>query len=263
MGLKTPGTFCWADLMPVDQARAIAFYGDLLSWVAGDPVPENGGYSSQFLGELDFSTRVAGIAGALPGAPPRWLTYLATDDVEATAVHVAAAGGKVVFAPHVVPGQRSLAIFADPTGAAFGVWQADGHEGFGPFAVPGAFCWAEVYTREARAAAEFYADVFDLELDVLSETDDFTYLLLRIAGQDDPVFGVMQMGDAYPEHLGASWAAYLTTADTDASAKEVVRLGGKVIRQPWDSPFGHMALVEDTEGAQFYLSNPQRRNGQG
>ena len=65
---------------------------------------------------------VAGLGGQPPGMPegmpPVWNTYVATDDVAATAEKVTAAGGSVMMPPMQVMSAGEMAIFSDPGGAA-------------------------------------------------------------------------------------------------------------------------------------------------
>ena len=62
-----------------------------------------------------------------PGQPAAWTLYLAGDDVDATARAVTDAGGQVLVEPGDVGPLGRAVIAADPTGAAFGVWQAGTH----------------------------------------------------------------------------------------------------------------------------------------
>ena len=53
-----------------------------------------------------------------------------------------------------------MAVLADPTGAAFGVWQGGTNVGFGVVKEAGAVNWIELNTRDAEAAKAFYGAVF-------------------------------------------------------------------------------------------------------
>jgi predicted enzyme related to lactoylglutathione lyase len=69
----------------------------------------------------------------------------------------------------------TLAMVADPGGAAIGVWQADQHIGAGVAEEPGAMTWWEVNTRAFEDCRRFYGQVFgwDAEtLDAVLDTDD-------------------------------------------------------------------------------------------
>ena len=95
----TTGTPCWTDVMTPDVDRTVSFYSDLFGWEAErDPRPEAGGY-------VMFTKDGKNVAAASPpmpgaeGAPPHWSTYIASDDVEATAKRVSEAGGTVLMEP--------------------------------------------------------------------------------------------------------------------------------------------------------------------
>lgn len=262
MAAKPNGSFCWADLLPTDQARAEAFYASLAGWHTGPKHPDFD-YAMQFLGDDEVTaTRVAGISGAMEGVPGGWNLYLATDDYDATARAVKAAGGRVGLEKFEIPGSGIGGFFVDPAGVTFGVWQSTGHDGFGPFATPGGFAWAEAYSTDAAASRDFFAAVFGLDVAVLSETDEFTYFQLRVPGNEAPVFGVMQMGEQSP--VGGSrshFVAYLAVGDADEAAAHVVELGGTVVREPVDTPFGRLTTITDSEGATLNLVDPSRVSG--
>lgn len=54
----------------------------------------------------------------------------------------------------------TMCLARDPGGVVFGVWQAGTHEGFQAMAEPGAYTWAEVFTREPGKSDAFFPAVF-------------------------------------------------------------------------------------------------------
>jgi predicted enzyme related to lactoylglutathione lyase len=276
MSAKPTGTFCWADLLPVEQGRAIDFYAELAGWNAAVGGAEFGGYALAF-GGGDVESPSAMAAGLNPSiatirgfhesagreAPPMepgWTVYLATEDLEATVASVLAAGGQQLIPRMDVPGMGASTLCADPTGAAFGLWQSTGHDGFGVFGEPGAFCWAEVYSTDVAASRDFFVEALGLESTTLRESPEFTYYQLTVPGQAAASFGVMQMpaslGDA-PSHLGA----YLFVSGVDAAAARAAEQGGAVVNTPFDSPFGRMATLTDSEGATINIVDPSTATG--
>jgi hypothetical protein len=117
-----PGTPCWVDLGSPDLDASIEFYGSLFGW----DVPESasseatGGYRQAMKGGKPVS-------GMMPlmqeGQPPAWTSYVSVADAAATAAKVSEAGGSVIAEPMEVLDLGSMAVFADPTGAVFGIWQ--------------------------------------------------------------------------------------------------------------------------------------------
>jgi predicted enzyme related to lactoylglutathione lyase len=56
-----------------------------------------------------------------PEAPPFWLVYFATDDIEATAGRVSELGGNIL-APPMDIGIAKIAVVQDPQGAVFALY---------------------------------------------------------------------------------------------------------------------------------------------
>src|SRR5674476_1103353 len=80
--------------------------------------------------------------------PNVWSTYLASDDLDATAAKAKAAGSQFMMEPMEVMTAGRLAFAIDPTGAPYGIWQAGDHKGVGVYNEPGALVWNELMTRD-------------------------------------------------------------------------------------------------------------------
>jgi uncharacterized protein len=129
-----PGLPSWADLASPDADESASFYGELLGWEATDPSEEHGGYR-QFMKD---DKQVAGLAPIEDeGQPPSWNIYIAVSDAKEIADKVDDAGGEVKVDPMEVGELGTMAVFADPTGAYFGVWQAGEHKGADVVSEPG------------------------------------------------------------------------------------------------------------------------------
>lgn len=90
------GTPCWIDYGAADLAAAKAFYSELLGWTYTGGEEEYGGYLTAQVG----GHPAAGLAPQMgPDDPPKWTTYFATDDADATAARITEAGGTVLVAP--------------------------------------------------------------------------------------------------------------------------------------------------------------------
>lgn len=242
------GTPCWVDLGVSDIPKAIAFYSGLFGWNIPAGPPETGGYSVASLNGHD----TAGIGPKMGPAemPSMWTTYLASDDVDATAQKVRQAGGALVMEPMDVMEFGRMAVATDITGAVFGIWQGRQQTGAGLANAPGALTWSEHFSRDFEGAKAFYAALFGYEYgDMSSET--FTYATLLLAGHE--VGGIGAYPDGTPDSVPAAWSIYFGTADTDASVAAAVKAGGTVIREPADSPYGRTATVTDNQGAAFSL----------
>jgi predicted enzyme related to lactoylglutathione lyase len=67
------------------------------------------------------------------------------------------------------------------------------------------------------------------------------------------VGGIGELGGGTPAGAPAHWSTYFAVGDTDAAVATVTGAGGAVTREPWDSPYGRMAVVSDDQGAAFSL----------
>ncbi|GAA2854160.1 VOC family protein [Streptosporangium fragile] len=245
------GAPCWVELATPDAAAVSGFYAGLFGWTCQDQGEEFGHYT---MCSLD-GRAVAAISPA-QGAPPAgapssyWSVYLATSDVDAGAATVEANGGKLLAPPMDVPGFGRFAYATDPTGAAFGLWQAGPFSGAQLHDEPGALCWSEVTTTDGAAADTFYRALFGYEQEQTGDGAAFDYTVWRIGGTE--VCGRLQMDENWAG-IAPHWMAYFAVPDCDAAVRRVTELGGALGYGPFDTPHGRMAVVSDPAGAHFTL----------
>lgn len=245
-----PGTPSWVDLSSPDVDAAANFYGQLFGWTAVDSGPEGetGGYK---LFQQD-GQNVAGVMGQMQeGQPTVWSTYISVTDADETAEKVKAAGGGVVVEPMDVMDIGRMAVFSDPAGAVFGVWQAKTFTGADLVNEPNSLCWNETLTRDADAAKRFYLDVFPWTADKPQfEGAPDTYTVWSIDG--NAVGGMMPMTDEFfPAEVPSHWSVCFAVADCDQTVAKASELGATVTVPPTDMPIGRFAGLIDPQGAPF------------
>jgi predicted enzyme related to lactoylglutathione lyase len=245
------GTPCWADLSVPDVPAAVAFYSAVLGWSFTEPDDEFGGY-------VIGSVRGAAAGGVgpqqTPGQPAAWTLYLASDDVDATAKAVTAAGGHVLLEPGDVGPLGRMVIAADPSGAAFGVWQAGTHIGAGIVNEPGGITWEDLRSTDPDAARAFYTTVFGYSTEGL-EMAGPDYTTFSAHPGEAPLGGMGGMMGA-PDGTPSHWLVYFGVADVGAAVRAAEDAGGRVLAPPFDTPFGQMAVLADPAGAVFHVSDP-------
>jgi len=235
-----PGTPCWVDVATPDLERTERFYSRLFGW---KPAPRaQAAWSGYAMLQMD-GIDVAGVGQAAEeSGPPVWSTYFASAEVDATAERIVRAGGQVVIEPIDVFDAGRMCLGVDPTEAVFGVWQAGRHVGAGLVDEPVSFAWNELRTPDADAAAGFYGAVFGWVGEPLGDDPDFVY---RVMAAGSRSCGIWQQDGA------ARWSVYFAVVDPDAAAARAAELGGSVQREPTDTPYGRMAVLEDPLGAPF------------
>ncbi|BCM72435.1 MULTISPECIES: VOC family protein [Streptomyces] len=246
MAVQPEGTPCWADAMFSDVEGAKRFYGDVLGWTFGETSSEYGNYTQAYAD----GKAVAAVVPPMPGqeGQSQWCLYFASPDVAATAERIRENGGEVLMEPMQVGEFGTMCLAREPSGAVFGVWQAGTHEGFEATATPGAYCWAEVFTREPEQADAFLAAVFPYRMKEI-EDDAVDFRMFDVG--EDTVLGRMRMTDDFPPEVPSYINVYFTVDDCDAAVDRAVKLGGVLRFGPMSSPFGRFAALSDPQGANF------------
>ena len=181
--------------------------------------------------------------------PSAWTVYFDSADIAADAARVGELGGQVLMAPMQVGDQGQMAVFSDPTGAVFGLWQAGNHTGAQATDGDGSLAWVQVNTPDSARASAFYQALFHAES---VQMPDMDYRQLRHGEQGYAgVSGMVEPG------VPAHWIAYFYVADVDAAVQRAVQNGGTLLGEVMDTPFGRMALLADPAGANFWVMNPE------
>ncbi|MFC8132329.1 VOC family protein [Streptomyces sp. NPDC057302] len=246
MSAYPEGTPCWADAMFPDVAAAKSFYGELLGWTFDSGSEEFGGYTQA----RSDGKAVAAVVPRMQGmdGPAAWNLYFASPDAAATAAKIRDSGGTLAVEPMRVGDFGTMVTAQEPSGAYFSVWQPGTHEGFEKTGEPGAYCWAELTTRDPAATDAFLPAVFPFEVKKM-EVDDVDYSVLQVGGR--PALGRLKMTDDFPPDVPPFINVHFAVDNCDAAIVTVTKLGGQLLFGPMDSPFGRFATVADQQGAAF------------
>jgi uncharacterized protein len=246
------GAPCWADLWTSDVEGSRRFYGELFGWEATDPDPEFGGYFIFQRDGVDIAGGMGDMGEDMP-ANDTWKMYLATEDITKTA-EVAAANGATIISPPMAVGDLGIQlVMIDPTGAHLGAWQAKEFAGFSVVLEHGAPGWFELFTRDFGNAVDFYRTAFHWDTTVVSDTDEFRYTTMGDPMGGENLAGIMDASAFLPDGVPAHWSVYWEVDDVDGAVDKVRALGGAVVADPVDTPYGRLATVTDPAGAEFKL----------
>jgi uncharacterized protein len=288
------GVPCWVDASEPDAEAAVDFYGGLFGWHFEDAMPA-GSQSKYFIARaqaksssiFDTSGRlrsgdVAAVGSIRGGAEPtaRWNTYFWVDSADEAVSKVRDAGGDVVAETFDFMDACRTAMFTDPEGAAFCVWEAKEHRGARLVNDPGALVLNNLNTRDVERARSFYGSVFGWQTAAIGgeaegwilpgyadwlEREHDPELRRRMAQAgaperfEDVVASIIPIPDDQSD-TPAHWSVTFATDDADATAAKATELGGKVIVSPFDAPWSaprytiRITVVEDPQGATFSAS---------
>lgn len=240
------GTPCWVDLSAKDLQGAVGFYGELFGWTFEDAGEEAGHYHLANNG----GEQVAGIGPAMsPDQPSAWTTYIAADSADDVAKRVKDAGGSVVMEPFDVLDLGRMFIGVDTQGAAFGLWEAKKHIGAALYNEAGSLVWNDLHTRDLAPAKEFYQRLFGYTYQDM-ESDGSTYVVFDREPPGEGLGG-MDLDAAMPQGVPPHWLTWFGCENADHAAKKATDLGGTVLVEAFDSPFGRMAVLTGPEGEAF------------
>jgi predicted enzyme related to lactoylglutathione lyase len=276
-----PGVPCWVDTAQPDPEAAVNFYGPLFGWEFDDVMPPDA-EAKYFMARIRGKDVAA--VGSIPEALPQqamWNTYVAVESADEAASKVRDAGGSVVMEPFDVMDSGRMAVFTDPEGATFCVWQAGQSKGAELVNEHGTVNFNDLNTRDPEGAKRFYGSVFGWEtLDLPGGFQMWTlpgygdYLerdnpdlrknqeeMDAPKGFEDVVASIIPIGDDQPD-TPLHWNVTFAVDDADAIAEKTTELGGKVIVPPMDAPWVRMTVIADPQGATLTASKfvPENRD---
>ncbi len=248
------GTFCWMDTYVPDPERGKAFYSQLFGWEGTDIPMSNEG---QFYTVFSLDGQNVGALGppvpALPqGTASHWLSYIATDHMEATAEQAKALGAKFLMGPDDV-GAGLTALMQDPWGALVLLWQAKVFGGADAIRRPGTMGWTELYTRDLERTQSFYTSLFGWEWSSMPMDQGGNYHLAAL--DEVMVCGLLEMDENWGD-IPSHWMVYIQVEDAAAAAAKVTSLGGDICVPVTEISVGRFAVVNDDQKVTFTIFEP-------
>ncbi|WP_236794012.1 VOC family protein [Amycolatopsis sp. GM8] len=244
------GMPCWVELATPDEDAAQRFYTGLFGWnfhLNRDPATANGRYLIASLGARD----VAGIYRAAAGQPSLWMVNISVHSVANAAEWTEHLGGTVTLEPVEIPERGSIVHVTDPAGAPAVFWQPTPTWDFLTGA-PGTFANADLNTHYGDAADGFFCRLFNYSSRQIGDSRGVDYVEWILDQQ--PVLYRYVMGPEYPAETLPHWMVYFDVdpaRGTDATAGHAIMLGGRVIVEPYDSPWGRISVIADPGGGVF------------
>ncbi|MBC8203275.1 MAG: VOC family protein [Planctomycetes bacterium] len=240
MNTITAGTFCWNEMATGDTQTASDFYCALFGWEATKDdccgmdytVFKKDGHPVGGMMAMDDNWPA--------DTPSHWGSYIAVDDVDATAEKITACGGTLCCGPQDAGEEGRFAVMTDPTGATISIFKGgDGKNAWGH----GAFCWNELLTTDMDVAGVFYEKMFGWNAQA-SHTSEEPYAVFM--NGEAWAGGMMNMHwEGKP-----SWLGYVSVADVDMTTSKAIELGATVCVEPADIPgIGRFSVFTDPVGS--------------
>jgi len=115
--VNVPGALVWNELQSPDLDGSAAYYSAVFGWT----VEQAAGMADRYLGIRNGASNNGGMRELTPPAPPCWLAYFGSEDLDASLAAVRQGGGSALTEPIDI-GMARLAVVADPQGATFALY---------------------------------------------------------------------------------------------------------------------------------------------
>jgi hypothetical protein len=253
-----PGAFVWYELLTTDLPAAQSFYSKIVGWDAQDASTPEFAYRLFNAG----GTPVGGLMELPPegrkmGAMPRWVGYVAVDDVDGVVNRLKVLGGTVYVAPTNSNIGR-IAVIADPQTATLALVNGlkfGGQSAAEPGPEHGRVGWHELLAADGKTAFAFYSALFGWEKAEAEAAAIDSYQVFAAGGRT--LGGMFTQLAAAPVPF---WLYYFDVADLDVAAERVKAEGGQVGQGPielWDGTW--IIHCIDPQGAMFALQGKRSK----
>ena len=122
----------------------------------------------------------------------------------------------------------------------------------------GLFVWHELNTTDVESADRFYSRLIGWKTTAWDPNPSYKIWTMGREGRGG-LYAIHEEPNAVapPPH----WLTYIGTPDVDATVRQAVELGGKVVTPAYEVPgIGRMAVLQDPQGAMFAVSAQVERS---
>ena len=250
-----PRYFAWYELITTDVAGASTFYRDVVGWGTQEA-------STPKLPYILFMTGADPAAGLMElpeeglrmGARPRWMGYVAVENVHASVDRIKRLGGSV-YVPPTDTNIGQISVVADPSSANFALIDRlrIRPQDPGEMSKMGRVGWHELLAADLGKEFAFYSKLFGWQ-----KVDDGPGSLAdhhAFSAGGQVIGGVLAKRAAEPFPF---WLFYFNVDDLDAAVERVEAGGGMASRNEEELSSGlSVARCTDPQGALFALQGKQ------
>ena len=122
----------------------------------------------------------------------------------------------------------------------------------------GLFVWHEVGTTDLASSEDFYSRIAGWKAESWSHNPSYKLFVAKRESKAGLYLITESPNTVTPP---PSWLSYIGTPDVDATVRQAVELGGKVVVPAYNVPsVGRMAHLQDPQGALFAVSSQEHRS---
>lgn len=234
------GQLIWADLYSADVKASIDFYTKTFDWT----VKKLGEPSSSY--HIFYQNDLA-VAGLLDRSAKRektsqalWIGSIYTKNVAQVINESESKGATIILQPHEFDRFGNRAVMADPLGGIVALLDLTNGDKTHKRKGPNHWGWAQLFSVDTQAAATFYAQAFDYQVEDIKGRDKAYYL----SKNDNVYASVIKMPEKFPQR--DRWVNFFEIVDVEKHLAKAFKNGAKVI---YSSPEQQLAIIADPSGA--------------
>ena len=248
------GLFVWHEVSSHDVPSSEDFYSRLIGWKV-ETWDQNPSYKL-FTARREAKAGLWGITEQPNqlAVPPHWLSYIGTNDVDASVRQAVELGGKVIVPAYNVPSVGRMAHLQDPQGVLFAVSSQNERRGYRE-PEPGDFSWHELMTTNTQTAWDFYSKLFGWQkMEAIDMGAAGPYQIFGSGGHQ--LGGIFAPG---PLPAGPMWIPYILVRDAKRLADTAKELGATITQGPMEVPGGDWVFTGlDRQSAAFGAHSKKR-----
>jgi len=234
------GKFVWFDLLTEDTQAVQNFYKELFGWrfAADKNSPD---YIVIYSGDKPIGGIVPHEDKDPDAQESMWLVSLSVEDVDRAVSAVKARKGEVLDGPLDVKGRGRMAVIRDAEGAELVLIRAAGGDPVDAGIKSGEWLWVDLFTRDAKTAAEFYGALAGYVPHTVDTGEDHSYNLLRRGSRAYAGMVTLRWEEVEP-----NWLPYIRVDDLEGTISRAEKLGGDLIVR-----LNNLAIIADPSGGVF------------
>ncbi len=118
------------------------------------------------------------------------------------------------------------------------------------------FVWLELRADNVAEAKKFYATLFGWKLEDMPMGEKGVYAMVKGTGAEKE-FGAGMLENPAKGHFPSHWTPFVHVEDVAATSIKAEKLGGKLVQQPMETPWGIVSTILDPSGAALSLWQPK------
>lgn len=236
--LSINGQLIWADLYSANVDASINFYNNTFGWTTKVFGKKSGKYHIFYDGELPIAGLLARNAQRGKTEKALWIGSIAQNKISSTVEIASENNATIILKAHHFELYGERAVLADPSGGVIALLNIDKNK---KNKISTKWNWAQLFSIDTEASANFYRDTFNFTLNEISENSETFFLL----NNDNYLASIVKLPESFEQRN--RWVNFLNVTDLNQIIEKAKSNGAEIIYAPKDNQ--DLAILADPNGA--------------